>query len=262
MTEEALPKLLEDGSLLDWPDATYSAQVWPRAGHARISHHLLDAPALDRLIDEGSAQWAVELRCPRTLLSRVEVGPGSEMDIRWDTNEVSGLVYLTPGLLATRDISLDTNDLDNLFRDKDVIDVPGGWWLARGTTRRTQTLLESLLTFQKNPDLDPGQMRIASDESGGRLRFIVFVAPDIFEGARGGDRSLQVAGLIGVCALFQREFGEDAKEKHGALIDEIRERLISVGVPTWEDEQYDPAQAATAIERFLPREIREDIDDE
>lgn len=183
MIEGTLPRLLEDGSLLDWPDATYSAQVWPRAGHARILHHLLDAPVLDRLIAEGSAQWAVELRCPRTLLSYVEVGSGPDMDIHWDTNEVSDLVYLTLGLLATRDVSLDTSGLDDLFRDKEVLDVPGGWWLAQGMARRTKTLLESLLTFEQDSTLLPGRMRIASVESGGRLRFIVFVAPDIFGGA-------------------------------------------------------------------------------
>lgn len=68
--------------------------------------------------------------------------------------------------------------------------------------------------------------------------------------------------MIGICARFPREFGDDAKEKHGALIEEIIERLNDANVPTWEDEQYDPAQAATAIERFFPQEIKEDIDDE
>lgn len=262
MVDGALPKLLEDGSKLDWPDAEYSADVWLGDGFARVAHHLANAPALERLIAEGGAHWAVELRCPRTLLARIETATTREMEVRWAASEVDDLVYLIPGLLATRDVSLGTEGLGALWAG-DTLDVPGGWWLARGTERRTSTLRESLLSFDEDADLPPGGMRVAPDSNSGRLRFIVYVASDI-RAAVERDRSMQVAGLTGVCALFPRVFDADAEAEHGALIGEIRDRLEDAGAPTWEDpDRYDPARAATAIECFLPPQSPpEEIDDE
>ena len=262
MVDGALPKLLEDGSKLDWPDAEYSADVRLGDGFARVAHHLANAPALERLIAEGGAHWAVELRCPRTLLARVETATAREMEVRWDASEVDDLVYLIPGLLATRDVSLGTEGLGALWAG-DTLDVPGGWWLARGTERRTSTLRESLLSFDEDSDLPPGGMRVEPDSNSGRPRFIVYVASDI-RAAVERDRSMQVAGLTGVCALFPRVFDADAEAEYGALIGEIRDRLEDAGAPTWEDpDQYDPARAATAIECFLPPQAPpEEIDDE
>ena len=105
-------------------------------------------------------------------------------------------------------------------------------------------------------------MRVAPDSNSGRLRFIVYVASDI-RAAVERDRSMQVAGLVGVCSLFPRVFDDDAEVEHGALIGEIRGRLEDAGAPPWGDPEYDPARAATAIECFLPPQAPpDDVDDE
>ena len=53
---------------------------------------------------------------------------------------------------------------------------------------------------------------------------------------------------------FPREFQPEVEDEH-AIVGEIRGRLEDAGVPPWDDlSRWDPARAATAIERFLPAE--------
>lgn len=261
-TEDALPVLTEDGSRLDWPDAAYRPEVRLRDGLARIEHRIERAPALERLLAEGAARWAIELRCPKTLLARIRTSAAPRMEVRWEPHEVDGQVYLIPGLLAMRDVRLETDGLNALWSGRDALDVPEGWWLARGQPYPVKTLGETILSFREDRTLPDGAMKVASDQSSGQLGFIVSLAPDVFPSVE-RDRSMQVAGLIGVCALFPTVFGDDADEQHRALADEIRGRLEAANVPAWDDGAYDPARAATAIEPLFPlHELEPVFDDE
>ena len=253
MTDAALPVLTEDDSRLDWPDAAYRPEVRIGGGAARIAHRLEGAPTLERLIAGGAARWAVELRCPRTLLARVEESDDAGHEAAWSAAEAHGAVFVIPGVVAVRPLRLDAPELGALWRGE-RLDVPAGWWLARGVTRRDSTLRESLLSFEPDADLPPGAMAVDVRWP----RFVVRVAPDIRAVAE-RDRSLQVAGLIGVCALFPREFTPEAEEEH-AIVREIRDRLEEAGVPAWNDDRWDPARAATAIERFATMEPEPDPD--
>ncbi len=261
MTEDALPVLVEDGSRLDWPDAAYRPEVRLRDGLARVEHRIERAPALERLLAEGAARWAIELRCPKTLLARINTSAEPRMEVRWEPHEVDGQVYLIPGLLAMRDVRLETDGLNDLWSGRAPLDMPGGWWLARGQPYPVKTLGETILSFREDRALPEGGMRVASDQGSGQIRFTVFLAPDVFPSVE-RDRSMQVAGLIGVCALFPTVFGDDAEE-HRALAEEIRGRLVEAGVRAWDDDGYDPARAATAIEPLFPLpELEPEFDDE
>ena len=265
MVEVALPMLVEDGSRLDWPEAAYLPDVRFRNGFARVTHRIHSAPELESLINEGSACWAVELRCPKTLLARIETSATHEMEVRWNATEVDGIVYLIPGMLATDNVHLRTENLNELWTGfGPVLDVPVGWWLARGNVYRASTLREALISFDEDPDLPDGGMKITPDRSSGRIHFIVYVASDIRDAVE-HDRSMQVAGLIGVCALFPKVFtGEDAKLEHISLINEIGALLDGANVPDWEaGDSYDPVRAATVIERFIPlKTLKQEMDDE
>ena len=261
MTDVALPMLLEDGSRLDWTDAAYRLDMRIGDGRARVTHQIDRAPALERLIEERRAKWVVELRSPRTLLSRIETSVGRTMDVRWDTGEVGALVYLIPGLIATRDLQLDGQGLDEIWGGM-ALDMPAGWWLARGRVRRASTLREALLTFQEDKSLPDGGMKVVADVSPERLQFVVSVASDIRPAVE-RDRSMQVAGLIGACALFPDTIDEDIETEHGALVGEIRNRLEDAGVADWEDRKsYDPARVATVIEGFHAMPSEQEPDDE
>ena len=256
MTDAALPVLTEDDSRLDWPDAAYRPEVRIGGGAARIAHRLEGAPTLERLIAVGAARWAVELRCPRTLLARVEESDDAGHEAAWSAAEAHGAVFVIPGVVAVRPLRLEAPELGALWRGE-RLDVPAGWWLARGVTRRDSTLRESLLSFEPDADLPPGAMAVDPRRDEGRPRFVVRLAPDAWTARH--DRSLQVAGLIGVCARFHREFAAGDEDEH-AIVREIRDRLEEAGVPAWDDDRWDPARAATAIERFAAGEPEPDPD--
>ncbi len=253
---EPYPILLEDGSSLDWRNARYSTDLRVGDGYATVTNSLEEAPQLQSLIEQGTARWALELRCPTTLLSRWEHSDTAQCTTKWDAAEIQGELYFTPGLITVKPLSLTAEGLSDLWATP--ISVPRGCWLARGDVSRAKSLAASLLTFFPRSDLREGDMEVLPDTSGGDLHFNVFVSEQLFPQCR-VRRDLQIAALI---AAFGRiphldaddvpETGEEATVYR--ILASIKERLIESNVPVWgegRNENFDPARAATAIEQFL-----------
>ena len=132
-----LPVLLEDGSPQgDWPGAAYRPEVRVGTGFARIAHRIDGAPALDRLVGTGEARWAAELRSPGTLLARTDLSDAAGHEVEWRAADAGGAVHVIPGLVAVSPLWLDIPT-----RAAHGLDVPAGWWLARGEPRRDDALL-------------------------------------------------------------------------------------------------------------------------
>lgn len=272
-TAHQLPILLESGSRYDWSSASYDPDVSVGTNRATVQHQMDGAPALRRLIEDEKAAWAVELRCPKTLMARVETSSADRQVVSWSSEEVDDVVWIVPGLIALTSLSLDGSGLTSLWTDAGDLHVPAGWWLAKGEAYRSKTLTESLVKFHLNKDMAKGTMEVIPDHSGGRLRFKVHMAPDVFK-AR-SDRTLQVAALVGVCGCFPREFGGAAESQSGSgtsdarddhpVARELRERLRrkNQDVALWDDHQnYDPALVATLLEPFRIVDFREEHDEE
>lgn len=244
----SLPVLLEDDSRFDWPDAKYTPLVTVGGSKATIRHELQGAPALERAIERACAIWATELRCPKTLLSRVEVSHEPEQVVEWDRHEVDHQLYIIPGLLAKRDFELSDEGLNPLWEGCQL-QIPKGWWLARGDTSRSDTLAQSLLRFRLNKDLKNGRMQVKSDESSGDLRFVAYLASDIWPRIH-TDRTLQISALIGALAQLPKTLDGRGVDDMPSVAQEIHKRLEHAEVPTWSRSEYDPVLAATAIEPF------------
>lgn len=272
VTEHTLPILLEDGSRFDWPSASYDPDVSVGSNRATVQHQLDGAPALRRLIEDGVAAWAVELRCPKTLMARVETSSADRQVVYWSPDNVDDVVYIVPGMIALRPASLNSSALTPLWADAGDLCVPAGWWLVKGEARRSKTLTESLVTFRRK-SMAKGTMEVSPDHSGGRLRFTVDMAPDVFERAR-SDRTLQVAALVGVCGWFPREFGGFAESRSESdagdarddnpLARELKSRLRAKrkNVALWDEESYDPALVATLLEPFHFANFREEHEED
>lgn len=248
-----LPVLLEDGSRFDWCVATYEPGVQVEPTRATVIHRLRDAPTLERLVVEGSAAWATELRCPKTLLSRVEQSSDTRQVVRWTADSVDGDMYVIPGLLAVSDFHLapSAGELTPIWRDA-PLHIVKGWWLVRGSVRRTKTLGQSLLKFHLDEKLGDGQMRIRRNQSDEDLHFHVHLADNIWQERT--RRHVQMAALIGAFGQLGTALGEENDEPR--VVQEIRRRLEEKSIATWRDgESFDPAAAATAIEPFLPTDI-------
>jgi len=247
MTHVSLPLLLEDGSRLDWPDARYEPKVRVALDRARIRHSIAGAPSLERAVNEGLAKWAVEIRCPKTLLSRLTLAAEPQHTVTWRRDELDGVSWIIPGLLAVREFDLLAQELDPFWQDV-ALRVHPGWWLARGTKRKVNTLAQSLLRFVRDEKLDDGRMHVQPESGTGQLRFAAHIAPDIWPETQ-TSRTLQVAALIGACGHLPTIFGNGGEEEYD-VAGEIRDLLEMAKVPVWTEEGYDPALAATVIERF------------
>lgn len=241
--------LAEDRSRFDWPGAFYRPEVRTGDGHASIHHRIDGGQALLEIVERGDAAWAAEVRCPSTLLSflRVANDGSSFQRLDWSREDMHDEWFVLPGLLAVRDCSFESDDLGSLWRGR-RINAPAGWWLARGRPVRGQGLRQSLLRFVRAPDLDAGTMEVVAERDEG-LRFAIRLADDAYDGFQ-DDRNLQVAGLIAACSLFKETF-EDGVEEHFGVVREVRRRLEDAQVAAWDEDGWNPARAATAIERFV-----------
>jgi len=257
MDSASLPILVEDRSRVDWRNAVYEADVHVEPTRATIKHNLRDAPTLERLIETGQAKWATELRCPKTLYSRVEEGLDTRQILEWSGDTVDGDMFVIPGLLAVKDLRLQPppGELVPIWGNS-TFEVRRGWWLARGSARRTKTLGQSLLRFRLSKKLDDGQMRIERDQSDEDLCFHVHLAEDIWP--ERFVRHIQMAALIGALGQLGTTLGDSENgEQEPRIADEIRQKLEREGVPTWDDlATYDPAWAATVIEPFRRSEVQ------
>ena len=113
---EPYPILLEDGSSLDWEAARYSTELRVGNGYATVAHKLEDAPQLQCLIEQGTARWALELRCPTTLLSRWELSETAVCTAKWDVDEAQGELYFTPGLITLKPESTEGGRLVSILK--------------------------------------------------------------------------------------------------------------------------------------------------
>ena len=205
----------------------------------------------------------LELRCPTTLLSRWQHSEGAVCVAKWDSAEVQGELYFTPGLITVAPVSLTKEGLSDLWTAP--IRVPRGCWLARGDVTRAKSLAASLLTFFPKLDLREGDMEVLPDTSGGDLHFNVYVSEQLFPQCR-VRRDLQIAALIAAFGRIPhldsedvREAAEDAAE-YGILA-RIKDQLLEANVPVWGEglnENFDPARAATAIEQFSIEQVSVD----
>lgn len=253
----SLPLLTQDDTRMDWERARYWSKVQVQPGKASVVNELRDAPELTSLVERGSAKWIVDVRCPKSLYATVELNSAPEFEVRWATADTDGPVYLRPGLVAVEDLRLSATGLIDLWGAGEI-DVPKGWWLAQGKVVSSKSLSESLLTFRRIDTLSEGRMSVEQDMSTGNLRFIVGLAPNLYD-ARRAHRDIHMAGLIAAFGLLG--CSPPGEETEDAILQAIKVKLDDAGVPVWGEDDYDPAQAATVIEQFGIVTQEEDNDD-
>ena len=251
---EPLPVLQHDGSRLDWLTAQYKATVALKQQLSTVIHELTDSPEIEELLKEGSAAFATEVRCPRTMLSRIEFSASEHQIVEFRDAERNDDLFLIPGIIAKRDAKLPTEGLHPLIRGgRLVVQIPAGWWLARGGEYRFTPLLVNLLRFVKDKDgkLRPGTMSVEEADLSGNPYFRVTLAAELYDHRR-EDRDVQIAALIAAFGHLPRSSmakGEDNDDC--PLAEALRSRFELSDPPLdWDSDDFDPARAATSIENF------------
>ncbi len=189
MAEARLPVLLEDGSSRrDWPGAAYRPEVRIGTDFARIAHRIDGAPALDRLVGVGAARWAAELRCPGSLLARTELSDAAGHEVAWRAGDARGPMHVIPGLVAVRPLRLDAL-AGSRSGAAPGLDVPAGWWLARGEPRRDGALLARTIgpfrEWQRSLVARAGEAPVGSEPAPGRRQ------RELLAAAGGGPAALE-----------------------------------------------------------------------
>ena len=226
------------------------------------------ADLLRERLDNGTAKWVVEMRCPATLHAAV-VGAGAEstFEFEWDIDAVTPDGYFIPGMVTTEAVELGGRGLHPIWRGHPIV-VPAGRWLVRGNARGSEQLGSSLIKLFSDEKLANGRMTVEPFTGDGDLRFHVKMSPKMYE-LRRYDRDVQMAALI---AAFGRipgvvgrpgEEGEGSDESRYPVLERIERALEDADVADWTNlAEYDPAEAATAVEQFSVREAAPDDDDE
>ena len=237
------PVLREDGSSLDWPNGNYQCQIHMSMNRAQFEHRISGADALQDLIKQRLASWVIELRSPAALCVRHFLTHDSGQ-IEWPPEVVADQIWLIPGLVTVEHVQLDAARLSNIWGPNSV-SAPPGAWLARGVTRTLIGLAMSLLAFKRDGKLRDGEMSVEIDV--GEPRFIVRLASDVFR--RRMDRDIQMAGLIGACAMLKShpKFADDSEN---VVANQLRALLNERNLAHWLDPEFDAAATATAIEKF------------
>lgn len=248
MTSKRLPMLDEDGDRFDWPQAHYQPKIARHGNRATVKHDINGAPELERLVRNGTARWVTELRCPTTLLSRRYRSSSSEQTLTWHEEHLSGSAFLIPGLVAAHDLKLRSRNLNSFVWPKGaVVDVPAGWWLARGNVRSTTALSAALVGFRRDKKLRKGRMRV-DENPGGEPHFWVHLAEDLHKRCK--ERDIQIAGLIAAFGMLPRSSWSDEDDTDCRAASQLRGLLDHENIPAWNDPDFDPALAATAVEAF------------
>ena len=264
-TSKSVPILREDGTSLDWPDATYEARVVIGDGRGTVEHRLEGAAQLDELVTGGQARWVVELRSPATLYAGlVGSSRARRFKLEWDRHAVTSSSYVIPGMVTTQKVDLEAHGLHPVWGKSPIV-VPRGRWLVRGNARSAEQLGSSLIRLFPDENLVDGQMTVSPDTSTGDLRFHVKMSPRMLE-TRGRDRDVLIAafgripGVVGPPDPGSDEAGEAAQYP---VLERITDVLEDADVADWTDpSEYDPAQAATAVERFLLLDQNPETEDE
>ena len=267
---KSVPILREDGTSLDWPDATYQARIVIGDGRGTVEHRLKGAAQLGGLVTAGKAEWVVELRSPATLYAGMTGSSRArKFAFEWDRDGVTSSSYVIPGMVTTQRVDLEARGLHSVWGESPIV-VPPGRWLVRGNVRSAEQLGSSLIRLYPDKDLADGQMTVSPDTSTGDLQFHVKLSPRMFE-TRGRERDIQIAALI---AAFGRipgvvepppvaASGEGDGAAQYPVLERIRTVLEDAEVDDWTNpSEYDPARAATEVERLGLREELQDADPE
>lgn len=252
MNQESIirtPLLDEAGSRMDWLNVAYRTAISIGVGSAEVSNSLDGAVSLSDLVNGGQAAWAVELRCPRTLMGRVYTSKTPTFTVSWDTSSVAARVFLRPGLVVTEDVVLPPNELHPGIWPEPVL-IPAGTWLAQGRMYASESLSSSLLRWTRDTSLSDGRMRVEPDTSSGEIVFYVRLSDDLYNRLQ-QSRDLQVAALIAACAHLP-ELWADVEDRETGIFGLLRTRFKEAGME-WDDNtpaSFDPALAATILEQF------------
>lgn len=252
-----------DALSLDYPDGRYRCNMTTvRGGSAMTAKHVIDgAEALDELVTDGSARFAVEIVSAATFASVLELAPeglsSHTFDLDASTVAKDG-AQARPGLVAIRDCTLPIAELSPAWRDiGHSVAVRAGQWLARGQHAELTSPQTSLLRFVPDKSLSRCEMRCRYAHPG----YEILMNPDDLAECQSNEgqpaaKTVVLAAYVAALAdankrsafggIEDGDEGGELKESIGYQL-EAKVKALDPECPTPGEDDYDPLRAATVL---------------
>ena len=268
-----LPVLRADGLGYDFPDVSYENTVETLSDDEVRVINVLSGPDADvfaKFILSGNGAWTSEVRSPQALFSESavhyhgeegvefrETGERWEWKYRvsWDASKCSARTFIVTQLVTAERMLLPRKILSSVWADgAETLTYPARRVAARGNVYAVEDAVSSILEFSVEPNMRDGEIIVSGPNE--QSHFKVFLTKPTFLLAKSGARrDILTAALIGAMSRLN----ESHPPEKSQVLGEMASLLAEGDVANWmEDQDYDPAAAATCLEPFLFPEEGED----
>ena len=254
-----------------YPDGSYCADIQPGADRRsfRMTHDILGAPLITRLIVQDKARYACSVSSPIASYRAIHTSAAPTHRVQWSHDDLGSPPLFIPGVIATAEVevTLDTaaDGVAALWHGVHVR-LPKGAKLLIAPPFQLRSSLLQLLSFELDEHLNDGQFEVRPDTNDG-FKFIVALAADL-HGFLRHPRALRhrrniMTHIVGAAfaSLHQdhgKDDGEEGWRSHGNL-KALADYLDAQDLPLWEDPEFHPERVATALYPHLfPQSGEED----
>ena len=255
---------IEDGNF-SFPDGVYEVVPKPSGSSATkvaLRHELKGASFVEKLIQNGEAQFACLVSVPKTGFRKLCRADSDEQEISWDL-DIAGetpilgpvIVYVGDGIVGRKLTKRD--GVAEIWQNR-KIDVPKGARLARGRYLRPASTMQQLLKVQCSENLEKGSFTVKPNSNDG-FYFALEAAPDIFQFLQNPQGELALRKSILVHAVSQcmnilktdydasREDDETGQWEQYRNLKSLSDLLADKNMGHWSDEDFDSVRVATEL---------------
>ena len=265
-TSRLLPyPTIEDGNFA-FPEGKYDADFQPSGKNGGTLHHnLKSAPFIQRLINQGKAEFACLVSAPSMGYRELQRADPlkDQQKISWDLEIVGKQVpMLGPVILYVGDDSnytLTEKDGVGKFWQNQEICIPKGARLAKRRYLHRLLTIHNLLIIRRNKDMELGSFTVIEHIQNDSFLFSLEAHPDIFYFLKKHKKSRNklcesilthaISGCFSILKDRYRssnEDGEDCWMRYPNLVTLSDHLHRHIGAD-WNDTEFDPIRAATEL---------------
>ena len=272
---KALPyPTIEDGNF-SFPDGVYEVVPKPSGNSATkvsLRHELKGARFVEKLIQNGEAQFACLVSVPKTGFRKLCRTDSDEQEISWDLDVVGEPPILGPVIVyvgkGTSHKLTKKDGVARIWQNRNI-DIPKGARLARGRYLRPSNTMQQLLKVQCSQSMEKGSFAVKANSNDG-FYFALEAAPDIFQFLQNPQGELELRKSILVHAVSQclnilktdydasSEDDETGQWEQYRNLKSLSDLLSDRNMGHWSDEDFDAVRVATELYPIeVPRAGRE-----